>query len=199
MEHRPQIAVITRNALMNIGLKSILERIIPMAEVRAFTAVGELEAEGDTFFHYFVSSQTFIEHSRFFLGRRHRTIVLTESGAVPQPTAGVSYLNINCSEEELVKSILRLHHTAHNGGYYGACNESALPHVTEPVLSAREIEVLKLIVKGRLNKEIADSLNIGLTTVISHRRNLIEKLGIRSVSGLTIYAVTHGHVDIDEI
>ena len=101
MEHRPQIAVITRNALMNIGLKSILERIIPMAEVRTFTAVGELEAEGDTFFHYFVSSQTFIEHSRFFLGRRHRTIVLTESGAVPQPTAGVSYLNINCSDVDL--------------------------------------------------------------------------------------------------
>ena len=44
MEHRPQIAVITRNALMNIGLKSILERIIPMAEVRTFTAVGELES-----------------------------------------------------------------------------------------------------------------------------------------------------------
>lgn len=200
MEHRPRIAVITRNALMNIGLKSILERIIPMAEVTAFTSVAELEADGGEFFHHFVSSQIFIEQSRFFLERRHRTIVLAESASAPQPTAGVSYLNINCSEEELVKSILRLHHAAHNGGYHGACDErSAACRYDGPTLSAREIDVLRLVVRGLLNKEIADRLNIGLTTVISHRRNLVEKLGIRSVSGLTIYAVTHGLVGIDEI
>lgn len=39
-----------------------------------------------------------------------------------------------------------------------------------------------------MNKEIADRLQIGLTTVISHRRNIMEKLGIRSVAGLAIYA-----------
>ena len=48
-------------------------------------------------------------------------------------------------------------------------------------LSAREIEVLVLITKGLINKEIADKLNISLTTVISHRKNITEKLGIKSV------------------
>lgn len=66
-------------------------------------------------------------------------------------------------------------------------------------LTKREREVLVLIVKGYINKEIATHLNIGLTTVISHRHNLISKLGIRSISGLTIYAVTHGLVSIEEI
>ena len=66
-------------------------------------------------------------------------------------------------------------------------------------LSAREIEVLVLITKGLINKEIADKLNISLTTVITHRKNIVEKLGIKSVSGLTIYAVMHGYIDADRI
>ena len=66
-------------------------------------------------------------------------------------------------------------------------------------LSPREIEVLILITKGFINKEIADKLNISLTTVISHRKNITEKLGIKSVSGLAIYAVMHGYVEADRI
>jgi DNA-binding NtrC family response regulator len=53
--------------------------------------------------------------------------------------------------------------------------------------------------RGYMNKEIADRLQIGLTTVISHRRNIMEKLGIRSVAGLAIYAMTAGYVAGDEL
>ena len=58
---------------------------------------------------------------------------------------------------------------------------------------------MQLIVLGHINKEIADRLCIGLSTVITHRKNIMEKLHIRSVSALTIYAVTHGYVNIDDI
>ena len=67
------------------------------------------------------------------------------------------------------------------------------------VLSDREIEVMNLIVQGFINKEIAEQLNIALSTVVTHRRNIMEKLGVKSVSALTIYAVTHGYVDISKI
>ena len=53
--------------------------------------------------------------------------------------------------------------------------------------------------KPSVAKEIADKLNISLTTVISHRKNITEKLGIKSVAGLTIYAVMHGYVEADRI
>jgi len=50
-----------------------------------------------------------------------------------------------------------------------------------------------------INKEIAGRLNISITTVITHRKNIMEKLGMKSVSALTIYAVMHGYVDINKI
>lgn len=61
-------------------------------------------------------------------------------------------------------------------------------------LTNREIEILKLIVQGRLNKEIADKLNISLNTVLSHRKNIISKTGIKTVSGLTFYSISNGYV-----
>ena len=57
-------------------------------------------------------------------------------------------------------------------------------------LSEREVEVLKEMVAGLSNKEIADKLNISVHTVISHRKNITEKTGIKSLSGLTIYAIS---------
>lgn len=62
------------------------------------------------------------------------------------------------------------------------------------VLSNREVEVLKLITKGFINKEIADELNISLNTVLTHRKNIIAKTGIKTVSGLTIYSISKGHL-----
>jgi len=59
--------------------------------------------------------------------------------------------------------------------------------------------VLTLIAEGLLNKQIAQRLGIGLTTVISHRRNIMEKLGIRSVAGLVVYALTEGYAPTDDM
>lgn len=56
-------------------------------------------------------------------------------------------------------------------------------------LSEREKDVLVQLAKGLSNKEIADKLNISVHTVISHRKNIIEKTGIKSLPGLTIYAI----------
>ena len=114
--------------------------------------------------------------------------------------SGVPVLNIHESEEELVKNILKLHQHAHHDGY-PVKDMPPMPPMQphQEILSAREIEVLVLITKGLINKEIADKLNISLTTVITHRKNITEKLGIKSVSGLTIYAVMNGYIEADRI
>jgi DNA-binding NarL/FixJ family response regulator len=66
-------------------------------------------------------------------------------------------------------------------------------------LTRREIEVLQLITRGFSNKEIADQLCVSTHTVISHRKNISEKTGIKSASGLTMYAILKKIVDVNEI
>ena len=198
MNHQPEIAIVEANTLTSLGLKTILERMIPMAVIRTFHSFGELTDDTpDMYAHYFISAQIYEEHNAFFLPRKRKTIVLAGDSHQFQ-LSGVPILNIYQAEEQLVKDILKLHQHAHHDGY-PVKDMPPTPPTTGHELSAREIEVLVLITKGLINKEIADKLNIGLTTVITHRKNITEKLGIKSVSGLTIYAVMNGYVEADRI
>lgn len=198
MNHQPEIAIVEANTLTSLGLKTILERMIPMAVIRTFHSFGELTDDTpDMYTHYFISAQIYVEHNAFFLPRKRKTIVLAGDSHQFQ-LSGVPILNIYQAEEQLVKDILKLHQHAHHDGY-PVKDMPPTPPTTGHELSAREIEVLVLITKGLINKEIADKLNIGLTTVITHRKNITEKLGIKSVSGLTIYAVMNGYVEADRI
>jgi DNA-binding CsgD family transcriptional regulator len=62
-------------------------------------------------------------------------------------------------------------------------------------LSAREIELLTMVAQGFSNKQIADVLFISIHTVITHRKNITSKLGIKSISGLTLYAALNNLLD----
>jgi len=70
---------------------------------------------------------------------------------------------------------------------------------TSEQLTERERDVLVQLVGGRSNKEIADKLNISVHTVVSHRKNITQKTGIKSQSGLTIFAISNKIVSIDSI
>ncbi|MBV5312250.1 MAG: helix-turn-helix transcriptional regulator [Prolixibacteraceae bacterium] len=70
---------------------------------------------------------------------------------------------------------------------------------TDTELTRREIEVLQLLTKGYSNKEIADQLFVSTHTVISHRKNISEKTGIKSASGLTMYAILKNIIDVTDI
>jgi DNA-binding NarL/FixJ family response regulator len=75
-----------------------------------------------------------------------------------------------------------------------------MPHeVKTDNLSERETDVLKLLVTGFSAKEIADRLNISVNTVISHRKNISIKTGIKSLAGLTIYAVANKIITMDSL
>lgn len=63
-------------------------------------------------------------------------------------------------------------------------------------LSIREKEVLVQLVNGLSNKEIADRLNISIHTVITHRKNITQKTGIKSQSGLTIFAISNKIINL---
>lgn len=64
-------------------------------------------------------------------------------------------------------------------------------------LSDRETEVLQLLAQGLSTKEIADRLYLSIHTVNTHRKNIMNKTDIRSLAGLTIYAVSKGIISLD--
>jgi DNA-binding NarL/FixJ family response regulator len=66
-------------------------------------------------------------------------------------------------------------------------------------LTDREKDVLKLLIQGFSNKEVADKLTISPHTDITHRKNIIEKTGIRSLAGLAVYAILNNIAEIGDI
>jgi DNA-binding NarL/FixJ family response regulator len=194
---RPKIAIIDPNTLSALGLKNILQNIIPIMTVDNYGSFSELVANSpDDYFHYFTAMNVVLENMSFFQEHKRKTIVLTLSLDTMSQLSDFKCLCTNVPEAELIRSILALQQHAHGHGEH----MPPMPNILkQKILSDREIEVMSLIVQGYINKEIADKLNIGLATVITHRKNIMEKLGMKSVSALTIYAVTHGYVDINKI
>ena len=131
-------------------------------------------------------------------------MVITEGDNTPFTQSGIRTIDATASESAIVRQILHIHQAGHPSGRHphemqhggGVVSEST--HEASP-LSQREKEVLALLVKGYINKEIADKLNISLTTAIFHRNNISEKLKTRSLGRLTIYAVLNNIVSLSEI
>lgn len=69
----------------------------------------------------------------------------------------------------------------------------------EEELSQREKNILQLVALGMTNKEIANKLFISTHTVISHRKNITRKLGIKTVAGLTVYAILNNLIQMEDI
>ncbi len=197
MNERPRIAILDPNTLAVMGLRQILQNIMPILQVETYSNFDEMIMNNpEGIVHYFVAINVALENRAFFLDHRQKTIILTTSSDPTTQLAGFHSLCINVPEEVLVKNLLILEQHAHANGK----NLPKMPNViNRKILSDREIEVLSLIAQGYINKEIANQLNIGLTTVITHRKNIMDKLGMKSVSALTIYAVMHGYVDIKKI
>ena len=66
-------------------------------------------------------------------------------------------------------------------------------------ISTREKEIIVCVVKGMTNKQIADYLCLSTHTVITHRRNIANKLQIHSPAGLTIYAIVNKLVELNDV
>ena len=109
------------------------------------------------------------------------------------------YLPKNAPKEELLKAI----ETILGGEKYFAqtIKDAYLKGMTmqdsapEQSLSKREKEVLRLIAMEQTTQEIADQLFLSKHTIESYRKNLISKLGVRNLAGLTKYAIKLGLID----
>lgn len=184
-----------------MAMRTILMDIAPFVgmfrdvEIMPYNSMQQMEEDApEMVIHYFVAAQVVADNMPFFAPQLRRCIILTEGDEVPLPE-GCRTVDIRQPEQELLKSFLMMHSTAHH------TIEEPKPETQSEseLLSPREKDVLALIVKGYINKEIADMLNISTPTVIFHRRNLSEKIGSKAIGRQTIYAVMNGIVDPREL
>lgn len=205
-----KLAIIDANILTCMGLQRIIEDIIPIAEISIFPSFEEMViSHPEEFMHFFVSSGIYFEHAQYFISQPHRSIVLVYGDNYPR-LSGLLTLNVCQSEKRLTKELLSLYgRMSHNPRNHQCtdcsnCNDvdfhdTFMQEKSGTLLSPRETEVAVLLAKGYINKEIADHLCISLTTVISHRKNIMEKLNARSLADIIIYVVMNGLVRIEEL
>lgn len=197
---RPQLSIIMENTLSVISLRSLLSDIVPGIEVASYSSLQSYEEAQPCFTaHFFVSESVAFHNPEFFKQMMSRTIVVTSGAGSSFMQSGFRTIDATQSEQHIVRSLMQIHHMHPKGHHaaisYMAANEGVVP----TQLSAREKDVLTLLVKGYINKEIADMLNISIATVIFHRNNISEKLNTRSIGRLTVYAVLNNIVPLAEL
>ncbi len=195
----PEIAVVDANAMSALGMATLLSEIMPRAVVRTFNSfIALTDDTPDAYFHYFVSAQIFLEHTPFFLERKRKLIVLTSGLSLPMQYSGVTTLNICQAQKDVVADLTGMYKRAHKGGRVFATSEAKVAPVAE-ILTQREIEVLVEVVRGLTNKEISEKLSVSVPTIVSHRLRITEKLGIKTLSGLAVFAIANGIVDPSDV
>ncbi|MDR2118339.1 MAG: LuxR C-terminal-related transcriptional regulator [Tannerellaceae bacterium] len=187
MRKTKRIAVILADTLQTTGLQSLLADYFPPVEIVSFPSFGHFMEIGGDFNYFFTHADTFILNADFFLPRRTRTVVLT-ADRTEAPAAGYNCISACASGEIIIEQLQQFFSVEEN-------NDTSSERSKE--LSARETDVLKLVVQGSINKDIADKLNISLNTVLTHRKNITAKLGIKTVAGLTFYAIMNGLISSD--
>ncbi len=126
-------------------------------------------------------------------GEKNYIVKMLEAGAT-------GYILKNAGKQEMLSAIKAV---AKGDTYFSSqVSSKLLEHITNPKperkkeagipLTSREIEVLKLIADEYSNPEIAEKLFISIRTVDTHRRNLLDKLGVKNTAGLVKYAMQHG-------
>ncbi len=173
-----KVTVILPDTLTAIGLQQLMAEAFGARVTLASTFEQLSQQLIDDSQLFVTDAHTFLNHLDFFLPNKDKILLASRQATDSQQ---VHNLNIAESKESITTQLTP---------YFSQATDND----TQAHLTQREMAVLKLIVEGCINKEIADRLNISINTVLTHRKNITAKLGIKSVSGLSVYALMNGIV-----
>jgi DNA-binding CsgD family transcriptional regulator len=189
------IAILEPSHIIYEGLANILLRSEHHFQLYRLENTNELEHPGfkDKFDAIILNPALVLHDSRQFIQLKRAHIPFKWTGLIysyfDKETLSLfdSLIHITDTPEYIVNTIYKQSQLPAN----------ANDMVISEQISEREMDVLILLVHGLSNKEIADKLNISIHTVVSHRKNIIQKTGIKSQAGLTIYAISNKIISLD--
>lgn len=192
----PCFAIIDKNTLSSMSLRGMLWEVYDHVEIHIYRTMNEMIRDSNRHFvHFFVSTEILFSNADEFETLKDQTTVLAEGSNESIEKVGFKVLDCTASEKVLRDRLMEIELERRWYMNEGAARKRRIADR----LSDREKEVLVLIVKGLINKEIAEQLKISVPTAIFHRNNICEKLQTRSIGKLTVYAVLSGLIDISDI
>jgi DNA-binding CsgD family transcriptional regulator len=180
--------------LIRKGLASLLNRLPGVRVLKEFDNAPRLTEylENQCADYLIISQLIFDQASDLFISRPgllEKTILVTDQDGEQSTRDAWSSIHHGERKETILEKIKGLLDTGQAEPAIKLC----------PSLSKREVTIVRMISLGLTNKQIADRLFLSTHTVITHRKNISSKLGIKSVSGLTIYAIVNNIITIGEV
>ena len=192
-EDSGKILIVESSQIIHDGLTLLLKKNFPEFDTVNLKEFGELKV---------------------YIEKRDVSLIMINSGIIDSLSSPKDTLN-EFSQAKIIGVITNCYQRKHSSVFddliYINDNKETIieiikTHIQKPAtkkilkkdLTSREFEVLRLVVKGYSNKQIADKLFISIHTVVTHRKNITSKLGIKSIAGLAIYAVIENIIDVDD-
>ena len=183
-----KVYIIHGSAIVQHGIADILRKNFKCA-VECFSDLPSLKESDESLFDKTIvfaedkiaNSDEYIDFLSENNGVKSFSIVISKTGKLPEESQYTLFLY--STPEEIYEHVKHVFE-----------QQEFVEEETEG-LTNREVDVLKLVALGYANKEIAEKLFISTHTVMSHRKNITEKLGIKSISGLTVYAIINNYID----
>ena len=194
---RIHIAVLDDSFVICEGLQSVFSRFSFIQRLTHASSIEELECLlKKSFCHIVIINPQFVQSFQSeFLKLKSQFICVKWIGIVYSHFSNEilskldGTIDVFDSQENISNKLLKWVRTP---------NDDKTTQQNKDTLSEREIDVLKLLAEGKSNKEIADNLNISINTVITHRKNISQKTGIKSVSRLTIYEELQKYISLEK-
>lgn len=188
MLQNKHIIIASSDFLQAYGLKTLLEEYFSSTNIELLDDISSLENHPLSCDVFFIQADILVAFIDKLNSIRNKLIVI--SGSSINISESIPVLRTSLEQTALLDLL--------NGLLEEKLHQQKAQN-NKTALSDREQEVLTLIAKGEMNKNIADKLHISLNTVLTHRKNITAKLSIKTVSGLTVYAILNGLISAEEI
>ncbi len=174
-------AIVTSSTLAAVGLRYVLETYFNTEAEIYPSGSALMVSRPERFDAYFVAPHVCMGCVDFFLPRKSKVVLLGNRDVENELFMS---LDTDVPEGDLIDAVDACIACIGKNEQRG-CEE----------LTPRETDVLRCVARGLMNKEIADVLCISVNTVLTHRKNITAKLGIKTVSGLSLYAMMNGLIE----
>jgi len=185
--------IIEPSYLIRKGLSSLIEKIPETKVIHQFESKDEVDSLNNFSCDFIIINSQLITKDLIKLldqkTDKASLVIIEKDEKKYSNIKAIEKININDTQKAILKKL---------NDIIGNKDLIEKKDNTPDEISKREADILKNIALGYSNKEIAEKLFISAHTVITHRKNITRKLGIKTVPGLTVYAILNKLIDIND-